>query len=358
MRVYYVGSGLAGCYLVRCLLPLQANGWDGDVTSINPTQKTPENKTNAAIHSDIVVFHRPESPDKLKLARHLKELGKKIVYDNDDTYKDDNSVKLNAYMTEERVKNGMKMIGGLADEFIKEADLVTCSTQFLADEYKKINPNVKVLPNMIDPFFFDEPLRNEGDKVRIGITGSVGLTSDLDVLFPIFKHYENDPRVQLVFFSLNREPSKLIREIYQGEYAILESFKSLEWVPLVPVDEYYETLNNLRLDFQIIPRQDNYFNRCKSNIKFLESSMLEIPVIAQGFSDGKSPYQGAEDSKHMLIANTFEDWIKHIEDLIANKDKRRAMGAKAREYVEENYDINKKAHLWEDAYNTLLDGRE
>jgi glycosyltransferase involved in cell wall biosynthesis len=356
MRVYYVGSGLAGCYLVRCLLPLQANGWDGDVTSIVPDQKTPENKSLAAIHSDIVVFHRPESPDKLELARKLKELGKKIVYDNDDTYRDENSVKLNAYMTEERVKHGMKMIGGMADAFIKEADLVTCSTQFLADEYLKLNPNVKVLPNMIDPFFFDEPLRNEGDKVRIGITGSVGLTSDLDVLVPIFRHYENDPRVQLVFFSLNREPSKLIREIYQGEYAILESFKDLEWIPLVDVDKYYSTLNELRLDIQIIPRQDNYFNHCKSNIKFLESSMLEIPVIAQGFADGKSPYQvNPKDAEHMLIANTFEDWIKHIEDLIENKDKRREMGAKAREYVEENYDISKKSHLWEQAYNTLLE---
>jgi glycosyltransferase involved in cell wall biosynthesis len=354
MRVYYVGSGLAGCYLVRCLLPLQANGWDGDVTSINPTQKTPENKMNAAIHSDIVVFHRPESPDKLKLARHLKSLGKKIVYDNDDTYKDENSVKLNSFITQEKVKKGMAAIGGLSDEFIKESDLVTCSTQFLADEYKKISPNVKVLPNMIDPFFFDEPLRNEGDKVRIGITGSVGLTSDLDVLVPIFKHYENDPRVQLVFFSLYDKPSLLKRQIYQGEYAILNSFKNVEMQPLVPVDQYYDTLNELRLDIQIIPRGDNYFNRCKSNIKFLESSMLEIPVIAQGFADGKSPYQGAEDSKHMLIAQTPEDWIKHIDDLIENKDKRREMGAKAREYVEENYDINKKSHLWEDAYNTLL----
>jgi len=355
MRVYYVSSGLAGCYYVRCLLPLQANGWDGDVTSITFTQKTPENKGLAAINSDIVVFHRPESPDKLKLAQHLKSIGKKIVYDNDDTYMDENSVKLNAYMTEERVKKGLQKIGDMANSFIKEADLVTCSTEQLAEEYRKINPNVKVLPNLIDPFLFDEPLRNDGDKVRIGITGSVGLTSDLDVLFPIFKHYENDPRVQLVFFSLNDNPTKLMREIYQGEYAILESMKNLEWVPLVPVEEYYSKLNSLKLDLQIIPRQDNYFNRCKSNIKFLESSMLEIPCVAQGFPDGKSPYQvNPEDSKHMLIAQTSEEWIEKIEELIADKDKRRKMGKEAREYVEENYDISRKCNLWEEAYGQLL----
>jgi glycosyltransferase involved in cell wall biosynthesis len=355
MRVYYVSSGLAGCYLVRCLLPLQANGWDGDTTSIVPHTKTPENKATAAINADIVVFHRPESPDKLKLARHLKSLGKKIVFDNDDTYKDDNSVKLNAYMTEERVKFGLNKINEVVDTFIAEADLVTTSTEFLADEYRKLNPNVVVLPNMIDPFYFDEPLRNEGDKVRIGITGSVGLSSDLDVLFPIFKHYEKDPRVQLVFFSLNPNPEKLVKEIYSDEYKILNSL-NVEWIPLVPVNEYYETLNNAKLDIQIIPRQDNYFNRCKSNIKFLESSMLEIPVIGQGFSDNLSPYQATpEDSKHMLIAHDFYDWVQHIETLIESKEKRLEMGKNARKYVEKNYDINKKAHLWEDAYRKIYD---
>jgi glycosyltransferase involved in cell wall biosynthesis len=353
MRTYYVSSGLQGCYIVRCLLPLQANGWDGDQTSIIPYNKTPEDKKNASINADIIVFHRPESPEKLQLARHLKKLGKKIVFDNDDTYKDDTSVKLNAYMSEERVKHGLKKVNEVVDTFIKEADLVTTSTKFLAEEYKKINPNVVVLPNCIDPFLFDEPLRNDGDKVRIGITGSVGLSTDLDILFPIFKHYENDPRVQLVFFSLNGEPTKLIKEIYEDEYKILESL-NVEWHPLADAHEYYGVLNELRLDIQIIPRQDNYFNRCKSNIKFLESSMLEIPVIAQGFADNLSPYQASKNDKdYMLIAHNHDEWIAHIEDLIKDKEKRRETGRKAREYVEENYDIEKNAHLWEDAYKKI-----
>lgn len=353
MRVYYVSSNLWGCYIVRALLPLQANGWDGDQTSIIPYNKTPEDKTKAAINADVVVFHRPENTDKLKLARYLKSIGKKIVYDNDDTYKDDNSVKLNAYMTAERVKKGMEAIDKFSSEFIKEADLVTCTTEFLAEEYRKINPNVVVLPNMIDPFYFDEPLRNEGDKVRIGITGSVGLTSDLDALAPIFRHYEKDDRVELVFFSLN-EPTEQLRKIYDGEYRVLESLKNIEWHPLVPAQDYYDKLNSLKLDIQIIPRADNYFNRCKSNLKFLESSMLEIPVVAQAFSDGKSPYQGEEDSKYMLLAENTEEFIKHIDTLIENKELRREMGEKAREYVEENYDINKTAHIWEDTYNKLI----
>ena len=357
MRIYFVDSGLRGCYTVRCLLPLIENGWDGDVTSlIQTTEKTPEQKKDGVINADIVVFHRPEHPDKLKLARYLKQIGKKIVFDNDDTYKDNEQVKLNKYMNKERVDRGLKAINEQIDLFIKEADLVTASTEFLAEEYRKLHDKVIVLPNCVDPFLFDEPIRNEGDKVRIGITGSVGLTSDLDILKPIIEHYQEDPRVQIVFFSLHNknDQTKMVREIYVGEYEILESFKNIEWHPLVPAHEYYDKLNSLALDIQIIPRVDTYFNKCKSNLKFLESSMFEIPVVAQGFKDCNSPYQG-KDEPYLLIANNTEEFITQIDKLITDKELRREMGRKAREYVEKEYSIENNAHLWEEAYQTIYE---
>lgn len=353
MRVYFVDSGYRGCYNARCLTPLVANGWDGDITSYLPVEgKTPEQSKDGVINADIVVFHRPEHPNKLKLAQHLKELGKKIVFDNDDTYKDSEQVKLNQFMHKERVERGLAKIDGSIDEFIKSADLVTASTEFLAEEYRKLNDNVVVLKNCIDPFLFDEPLRNETDVVRIGITGSVGLTADLDVLEPIIRHYENDPRVRIVFFSLTKNPEKMVKEIYTDEYKTLDSM-NVEWVGLAPTHEYYQTLNECRLDMQIIPRKDTYFNRCKSNIKFLESSMFEIPVIAQAFPDGKSPYQGV-DSEYMLLATDTASWIEQIEKLIVDKELRREMGRKAREYVEREYSIDNNAHLWEEAYSKIL----
>jgi glycosyltransferase involved in cell wall biosynthesis len=333
------------------------NGWDGDRTSfLQGVEKSPEAKKNGVLHADVVVFHRPEHPDKLKLARKLKEAGKKIVFDNDDTYKDSEQVKLNKFMHQERVDRGLKAINIAVDAFIKEADLITASTEFLAEEYRKLNPNVIVLKNCIDPFLFDEPLRNDGDKVRIGITGSVGITADLDILTPIIEHYQDDPRVQIVFFSLHQksEQTKMIREIYVGEYETLESFRNIEWQPMVYANEYYETLNNLKLDIQIIPRKETYFNKCKSNLKFLESSMLEIPVIAQAFSTGDSPYQqNPDDKNYLLLANTHEEWIAQIEKLIADKELRRDMGRKARDYVEKEYSITNNAHKWEEAYKTL-----
>lgn len=354
-RVYFVDSGNFGCYVVRCLLPLMANGWDGDHTSIHPHARTPENKTQAAKASDIVVFHRPEDPKKLELARLLKSLGKKIVMDNDDTYKDPNGIKLNAYFNAERVKKGLGMINKVVDAFTIEADLITTTTEVLAEEYRKLNKNVVVIPNCIDPFYFEEPIKNETDVVRIGITGSIGMSSDLDVLAPIIKHYEKDPRVKIVFFSLppNRIENPMMSAAYEHEYNFLDSV-DVEWHPTVRADLYYDKINSLKLDIMLIPRADNYFNRCKSNLKFLEGSMFEIPIIAQGFADGKSPYQvNPEDSKHMVIVNDNKDWIPEIEKMIADKEGRREMGRKAKEYVLEHYDINKNAYRWEEAYDSI-----
>lgn len=355
-KVYFVSSGVFGCYIVRCLLPLVANGWDGDFTSIHPFNSTPENKARAAQDADIVVFHRPEDRNKLELARLLKKQGKKIVMDNDDTYKDIGAVKLNTYFNAERVRKGLGDVNRIVDAFIIEADLITTTTEFLADEYRKLNKNVVVLPNYVDPFYFDEPLRNETDVVRIGITGSLGMSNDLDELAPIIRHYEHDKRVKIVFFSLqaNRDSNPIISKAYEHEYNFLDSV-DVEWHPLVNADLYYDKINSLKLDMMIIPRHNSNFNRAKSNLKFLESSMFEIPCIAQGFADGMSPYQvNPEDAKHMVIVNDNTQWIPEIEKLIADKDLRREMGRKAKEYVVKNYNIDDNAHKWVDAYKTIL----
>ena len=354
MRVYYITSGLEGCYYYRCLQPLQANGWDGDITSINPNQKTPENKARAAQMADVVVFHRPDDPRKLELARMLKKHGKKIVFDNDDTYKDDNGFRVNKYLDEERMNNRLKTMNETLDDFIKEADMVTCSTEFLKKEYLQLNPNVEVIPNFIDPFIFDEPLRNEGNDVRVGFSGSITCTADFDLATELVRKV---PEVTWVMQGLPKEKdSKIYKELYYDEYKTLETL-DIEWHPFVSFKDMPETLNELRLDIMVIPRQETYFNKCKSNLKFLEASMLEIPVIAQSFSDGTSPYEvNPDDAKYMILARNQQEFIDAIRDLSENKEKRREMGQKAREYVENTYDINNENNheLWKKAYQKLF----
>jgi len=46
MKVYYIGGGYESCYYVRCFLPMVANGWDGDKTSMRKPKITPDKMMN------------------------------------------------------------------------------------------------------------------------------------------------------------------------------------------------------------------------------------------------------------------------------------------------------------------------
>jgi glycosyltransferase involved in cell wall biosynthesis len=323
------------------------NGFSGDRETLNDI-KDRSKDAEMCLKADTIIFQRPDEQARLESAILLKKAGKKIVFDNDDTYK-------------EQPKNKLRTLGKkneILDTFVHMADLVTTTTEFLADEYRKLNKNVVVLPNYIDPTDWQTPKRNESDIVRIGIIGSVTLNSDFEIIQEYIRELSKRKDVRLVMFGLpyTNHADKKIRNVMREEFSEeIKFWKSidLEWVDYVSIKDYPKKLNDLKLDLMIIPRKDNYFNRCKSNIKFLEASMCGVPCVAQGFGDGLSPYQGKEDQKYMLIAHNEKDFREMTEKLIDNKELRRSMGEKARKYVINSYDIRKHYKEWADAYSSI-----
>lgn len=348
-----VGGAYQGCNYVRLFLPLMQNGWKWNYLGLSKQLKPAKVCTEEMMNSDIIVFHRADTIEHHKAAMQLKAMGKKIVFDNDDTYKLDNFHPFFG-LDDKGFEENKEIINNLTNNFIKNADLVTCSTEYLAKEYRELNPNVLVLKNCVEPSDWDEPIRNEGEKVRIGIVGSTAYHHDFFGIQDLLTRLSKDPRVQLVLFGLQRptEDNPKITEVYKKEFAFWENLENLEFVPWCNTVDYFNTLNELALDIMLIPRRENHFNKAKSNVKFLEAGMLEIPVIAQSFPDG--PYEKDIDGENGILAKTPEDWDKAVEDLITNKKKRRAMGKKAHKYVLKNYNIADYAHLWAEAYEKLL----
>ena len=275
--------------------------------------------------------------------------------DNDDTFRLEDFHPLAQFNPDGTAEENLQRRQDNIEAFMKMCDLVTASTKVLAEEYSKVNPNTIILPNCVDPDDWDEPLRNEGDKVRVGLVGSVALEYDyLHVKDLIRKLSERDD-VEICLLGLgsieHRERNPNVTKVFQEEYEFWDSIKK-EHVPWVEVHKYPETLNEMRLDIMMIPRKDNYFNRCKSNLKFLEAGMCEIPVVAQSFPDG--PYEEITHGDNGLLIKDNAKWEEVIETLIDNKELRRKIGRSARAYVLENYDINNHAHKWDEAYSKLF----
>ena len=302
--------------------------------------------------ADVIVFQRPMQKEMLEAAKLLKQKGKVIIYDNDDTYTANSGVpKQMSSILEEQIDKKLESIDATLKEFVSIADVVTTTTEFLADEYRPLNPNTVVLPNMVDPDDWSKPKRNEGDKIRIGLVGSVVNNQDYTPIKNILKELSEREDVQLVILGLppKIKATEYVQQFYKTEYEFWQSH-NIEWQPFVPHEDYNDTLNNLALDIMLIPRADNYFNRCKSNVKFLEAAMCQIPVIAQSFPDGKSPYEAnPKDKDYLLLANSEDEWREQIEKLM-DKQTRRELGEKAYEYVTKDYNIKDKAHLWKEVY--------
>lgn len=350
MKVFFIQGLYDGCFYVRSMLPLIHNGWDGTKTSLEGEKLSNEEMFKKSMASDIIVFHRPDTEEKTKAIELLKRAGKKIVFDNDDTYRPDSG-----FPKLEQIGN-KEMVNSINEELyknVKQADLVTTTTDILADEYRPLNPNVVVLPNCVDPFDWDEPLRNDSDVVRIGLIGSVGY-DDYKIIEKYLLELSKRKDVQLVMFSLTKPEycNEKVKDLYKDSYAFVKN--NIEWHTHVPMANYMDKLNSLKLDLMLIPRRETYFNKCKSNLKFLEASMLEIPVIASSFSDGLSPYDKDLDGENGILCKTEQEWREATEMLIKDKQKRLEIGKKAKEYVLNNYNIENCHQMWEDAFKKLI----
>lgn len=357
MRPYFIGSKYPGCNYVRCQLPMFHNGWNGSHISVGGSEKPMKYILQEVMASDIIIFHRADTVEHHKLGQELKKMGKKIVFDNDDTYK--LSERHPFHMLDERGFETNKMYkNNLIDNFILNADLVTCTTEALAKEYREINPNVVVLPNCIDPMDWDKPIRNEGDKVRIGIVGSTAYNHDFEHVKDAIRQLHDRDDVQLVLFGLHgkerQKENRLIKRVYRREFEFWNSLEKLEHVEWVTTDKYFKVLNELRLDIMLIPRAEKDFNRAKSNVKFLEAAMCEIPVIAQSFTTGDSPYDKDLDGKNGILIKDDSKWYEETVKLIKDKDLRRQIGKTAKEYVLKNFNIEDRANLWREAYEKYL----
>ena len=353
MKVFYLCGEYGGCNYVRCFLPMFHNGWTGNHAGIGQELKPVKVCEQEMINADIVVFHRPNTNWHHRVGMKLREMGKKIVFDNDDTMQLDNFHPF-WNLDEKGFEENKDKVNNVINNFVLNADLVTCSTEYLAKEYREINKNTFVLPNCVDSDDWDTPLRNKGDKVRIGLVGSVAYHHDFDRIQDVLRKLDADDRIQLVVLGLVKKTSNnpKIAKVYKKEFAFWETLKNLEWTPWVKTVDYFDTLNELRLDIMLIPRRENHFNKAKSNVKFLEAGMLEIPVIAQSFKN--APYEDDIDGFNGLLVKDDKDWLTAIYSLVNNKEKRRNMGRLAREYTLKNYDINNHYKEWGEVYKTLL----
>jgi len=137
-----------------------------------------------------------------------------------------------------------------------------------------------------------------------------------------------------------------------------------EWVAEVPASqmEYWDweaydahpwRLQSLAIDVGLCPVINHKFNDAKSPLKWAEFAACGVGSICSMNPPYSDAVRDGEDGQ--LVRNEPERWLEALEWVWSHPDEWAALGVRARERVERDYDIYKQAHLWLELYQKLVD---
>lgn len=345
-----------------------------DVALIHQRELGTDRAISLATEADIIVFQRPANEDWLNFIRVCRKHGKYIVSDfDDDPF---NTHPLNPFYqyvgtepVEYKWPDGTKewlwsedMISGTGNKIFsierniqfrdmfrlnfKKSDLVTCTTDLLRDEFLKLNPNVKVLPNCIDFGFFPIMPEIVKHEIRIGWQGGYSHYEDLYQIIPVIeKILSKHDNVKFVYFGDQR---------FRGLFKGCDQNK-IEWQDWCSHDVYPYKLSMMNLDIGLCPLSDNKFNWTKSAIKWMEYSTVGMATVASNVSPYKDIIKNGETG---ILCSSNDEWEESISSLILDKQRRILMAKKAFSSVYEEHNLDSKCHLWLEAYQEVLKPKE
>lgn len=333
----------------------------------------------------IVAFHRSISTDfdlANQLIQKLNSMGIVTVCDIDDYWMPGKEHPIHDIIRVNKINE--KIVAN-----IRVAKHVTTTTTLFADEIKKVNKNVSIFPNGVNPKEpqFMEPTP-EFDRIRIGWLGGSSHLHDLQLLDQSFSKLipiKNKLQYVLCGFDtrgsvteINQQTKEQVRrnikpeetvwasyeKIFTQNYQIIseeykkflleytqenytnESSEAYARVWTKPVTSYAK--NYSRFDISLAPIKNHMFNRMKSQLKVIESGFYKKALIASNLG----PY--TIDLKHCLKNGNFvegnallvdenrnhSDWAKYIEKLVKNPNLIKDMGERLYETVKDTYDLN------------------
>jgi glycosyltransferase involved in cell wall biosynthesis len=286
---------------------------------------------------------------------------------------------------------------------IKVASHVTTTTPIFAHEVSKINKNVSVLPNAIDPNEpqFKEP-SIESDRIRVGWLGGSSHLHDLNLLDGMINKLGSlNDKLQYVLCGFDTRGSmteynketgeKKVRpikpeetvwvkyeEIFTNNYKIISpeykshlmKFKDEPYfnelnegyrrVWTLPTTSYAK--NYSKFDISLAPIKNHIFNKVKSQLKVIEAGFYKRALIASNVGpytvDLKHALNHGEfvDGNALLIEETrnHSDWSKNIKKLVNNPNMIVDLGERLYETVSKKYDLNNVTKDRKELYFSLL----
>ncbi len=242
-------------------------------------------------HTKVVQVQRQASDDHVRFMKHLKlvqqEFGFRLIYNIDDVPFKELIPDYNRFkfaFDEDNIRQNVVDIINMCDEVI-----VTCDEMVKVFKEVTGKQEITAIPNFPPKFWIGHQYNklerfNIYDrykrKPRILYTGS-GAHFDVENKtggkddFELMNEFIINTRTKYQWIFLGAVSKALEPYAASGE---------IEVHPWEPLLTFPYKIAQLEASLMIAPLQDNIFNRCKSDIKFVEAAMLGIPVLLQDIS--------------------------------------------------------------------------
>ena len=280
---------------------------------------------------NVFIFYRcPWLPEFEGIINDIKKKNKVSIYAVDDLVIDkkytDTLPVVKSLNAEDRAvyDDGVNRHGKL----MKRCDYAITTTKALADELKKYKELKEVYidrNSMSDAMVYYaekamKEMKRDDSKVVIGyFSGTNTHNEDFQMVAPalvrIMKKYKN------VYVKV------------AGRLTAPDALKEFEdrliFTPYV--DWRRLPFELCECDITLSPLVDTLFNRAKSEIKWSESALVQVPTIASNIGAFTESVKNGETG--ILAENTEDAWYEAISKLVENKDLREKIAKQAREYV-------------------------
>jgi glycosyltransferase involved in cell wall biosynthesis len=313
----------AACFFYRLSAPLSYVAknnptWDITITGVLDTRKLAD--------YNIAIMQRQYRSDVFYPLLAMKKNGTKIIYEIDDDLF--NVPKWNpAYET-----LGKKAVQDNIKYFLSNVHAIFTTTEHLKSVYSQYCANIFVLPNSIDYEVLHKTPANSAKKV-VTWQGSQTHDRDMSLIVPALKEV------------VKRKDAFL--KLWQIDVGIPEAYQ----VPYVPFAAFYQMFSQLDGYVGLAPLTTVFFNKSKSNLKWLEYTAHGMATIASRVG----PYADSiEHEKTGLLIEDNHDWLDAINYLLDNPEKHAELVKNAAAVVKEKYDISKNYVVWEDALKAVL----
>lgn len=312
---------------------LEKHGWD--VTFAGSHVGRGNGFTTAeTLGHDVIVAQRIDKPGTAFVWRECRTAFSRLVYEQDDDVFAIGKHNWNAYRVYQQ-----EQVRDTCQHAMEVSDLVTTTTETLAEVLREHNSNVHVLPNCIPEWVCDAE-RTRNDRPRVGWMGggSHGLDVGL-VASPVRRFLKRFPGWDLHLVGTDYRPTFKVpakRSVFT------------QWVQVNDDQFTYYRLPDF--DIGLAPLTPDVFNQSKSPLKALEYGALGIPVIASDWGPYRDYVRHGETG---FLVRRDHEWLKYMSELAADPDLRESMGQKAREQARE-HTIEGNWQRWDAAYKSLF----